>query len=96
MKNRKKIMLLIAVFFSNLLSAEECQYQISDYEWIEGKDVMVREDGIYIDTNKGLMPINVVDYDKENDRYLVKCTPLEHGPQTVEILYDHSRKEIGP
>ena len=57
----------------SMLSASEGHEENPHFEWIESREVAVFEDGIYIESNKGLMLLNVVEYDQVNDRYLVQC-----------------------
>ena len=64
-----KILSLCSVLFAHSLCGEE---QVPSQKWIEGKDVHIVEDGIYIDTNFGAMELTVIDYDEEKDRYLVE------------------------
>lgn len=47
--------------------------QITHVGWLDHKDVNVSENGVTIATNKGVVPLNVIEYDEENDRYLVEC-----------------------
>lgn len=62
--------LLLNIFFILFL-------QITHIGWIERKNVNVSEDGITIATNKGVVPLNVIEYDKQNDRYLVECINMQ-------------------
>ncbi|MBS0629745.1 MAG: hypothetical protein JSS30_05920 [Verrucomicrobia bacterium] len=80
MKIRKKVKVFLfaaTLIFGYELDAREGHEESPHYEWIEGKDVAVLDDGIYIDTVKGMMRLNVVDYDRVNDRYQILCTCLE-------------------
>ena len=82
MKSREKIMFLLsAVFivFGGLLYAQEGHEESPHYEWFEADEVAVREDGIYAATNKGMMKLNVVEYDRVNDRYKVLCSCLKRS-----------------
>ena len=76
MKNREKMVFLLCVFmvFSGLLSAGEEHNEDPHYEWFEGNRVAIQEDGIYADSNKGMIKLNVVEYDRVNDRYKVLCS----------------------
>ena len=78
MKIREKIVFLLSIVFAVFNGyAREGHEESPHYEWIDGKDVAVNEDGIYIDTNKGMMRLNVVAYDREINRYQVLCSCLE-------------------
>lgn len=67
MKNKSLMLNIIFVLF----------LQISHMGWLDRKDVNVSEDGITIATNKGIVPLNVIEYDDQNDRYLVECINFE-------------------
>ncbi len=90
MKNREKaIFLLSSVFivFKGLLIAQEDYIEDPRYEWFEGYEVAAREDGIYTDSNKGMMKLNVVEYDEVNNRYKVLCSYLQrHELDSSESL----------
>ena len=80
MNNRGKIVFLLSsvfMVFSGLLNAWEEHKEDPHYEWFEGDEVAVEEDGIYADSNKGMMKLNVVEYDRVNDRYKVLCSCLK-------------------
>ncbi len=80
MKNRKKLnFLFIGVFmiFNGLLNAQEGHNEDPHYEWFEGNEVAVREDGVYADSNKGMIKLNVVEFDRANNRYKVICSCLQ-------------------
>lgn len=62
--------------FGFINSPDEDHSEDPHYVWFDGKDVVVHEDGIYIDSNKGMAKINVVEYDRLNDRYKVLCRCL--------------------
>lgn len=77
MKHR---ILIIASIFSNLtgfLHAREGHDEDPHYEWFDGDEVAVLEDGVYADSNKGMMKLNVVEHDRVNNRYKVLCTCLQ-------------------
>ena len=63
--------------FSSWLSAQEEHSEDPHYEWFAGSEVAVEEDGIYADSNKGMIRLNVVEYDRGNDRYKVLCSCLK-------------------
>ncbi len=65
------------MIFNGLLNAQEGHKEDPHYEWFEGDAVAVREDGIYADSNKGMFKLNVVEYDRVNNRYKVFCRCLE-------------------
>ncbi len=80
MKRRTEIKFFLftaSLILSGVLNAREGHEESPHYEWIDGQDVAVCEDGIYIGTVKGMMQLNVVDYDRINDRYQVRCSCLE-------------------
>ena len=43
------------------------------YVWFEGERLSVTEDGVLADSNKGIIILNVVEYDAVNNRYKVLC-----------------------
>lgn len=90
MKNRRKIMFLlstISILFGSLLTAQEGHKEDPHYEWFEANEVAVCEDGIYTDSVKGMIKLNVVEYDQENDRYKVLCSCLKRrGLDPAEAL----------
>ena len=47
------------------------------YEWFEADAVVVQDDGIFAASNKGMFKLNVVEYDRVNDRYKVLCSCLK-------------------
>lgn len=80
MKNRETKGFLIGIalmILSSFINAEEDGNQSIHHEWVEQEEVAVCPDGIYIDSNKGLMRLKVIDYDKENNRFLVEFPCLE-------------------
>lgn len=78
------------MLFVNSLSADVNTGKYPRYEWSDGKDVLVGENGVYIDTNKGLLRLDVVEYDKENDRYLIDNLNLwkAFSPKGSSCEYD--------
>lgn len=76
MKNREKVLLILTLFCS-CLHAREGHEESPHYEWIAGEAVAVCEDGVYISSVKGMTRLNVVEYDRVNDRYRVLCSCLE-------------------
>lgn len=80
MKNRKKTLFLLSSVFlicNGLLHAREGHEEDPHYEWFDAVEVAVCEDGIYADSNKGMFKLNVVEYDRINNRYKVLCRCLE-------------------
>ena len=79
MRNSKKFVFTSIAFllFSGMLNAQEGHKENPHYEWFEADEVAVLEDGVYTDSNKGMIRLNVVEYDRVNDRYKVLCTCLE-------------------
>ena len=76
MKNKEKILFLlstVSVFTYTSGWTYESHDQNPQYEWVDEKDIAIREDGVYIDSNKGLMKVIVIEEDKENKRYLIDC-----------------------
>lgn len=72
MKNKTKFLIItISTILSNSLGADEDHNKYC-LEWVNADEAAVAEDGIYIDSNKGPMWLKVVEYDRENDRYLVE------------------------
>ena len=89
MKSRGIVVFLLSSVFmvSNiLLNAWEGHREDPHYEWFEGNEVAVREDGIYADSNKGMIKLNVVEYDRVNNRYKVICSCLQKGLDPGEAL----------
>jgi len=65
-----------AIIFSHqMVRANEPTEENQSYEWIQSKVVVACEDGFYIDTHKGMTRIEILDYDEENDCYLVNSFP---------------------
>jgi len=80
MKNKNKALFLLSSVFlicNGLLHAREGHKEDPHYVWFEGDEVAAEEDGIYADSNKGLFKLNVVEYDRVNNRYKVLCRCLE-------------------
>lgn len=77
MKNKMLFVALIFVVSSGLLYTEEEHKENPHYEWFDRDEVAVQEDGIYADSNKGMFKLNVVEYDRVNNRYKVVCRCLE-------------------
>ncbi len=65
------------ILFGAPIGANEVEGQATHHEWVEGHEVALCEDGVYVDSNKGPMWLKVVEYDRENDRYLVEWPCLE-------------------
>lgn len=90
MKSREKILFLLIsgfVVFNGLLIAQEEHKEDPHYEWFDSDQVAVNEDGIYADSNKGMFKLNVVEYDRVNDRYKVLCSCLKRrGLDPVQAL----------
>lgn len=88
MKTRNKINLiaLTVLILTQPLSAHDHNEE-PHYEWFEGNQVAIREDGIYTDSKKGMMKLNVVAYDSINDKYKVQCNCLQiHDRDPTEAL----------
>jgi len=71
--------LLLSIFVSVLmfsLDGEGRNEQYIVYKWFEAADVTIRDDEAYIDSNKGLARVTVIEYDSENDRYLIEISDL--------------------
>ncbi len=72
-----KINLLLSTFaiacIANALLIANCYLDDKPCGWLSGTQVHVDKDGVYIDTNKGKIKMNVIEYDYENNRYLVEC-----------------------
>lgn len=79
---KDKFLISCLLTFCSTLCSQTGHDENPHFEWIEGKEVAVLEDGIYIDSNKGLMLLNVVEYDRMNERYLVKCSCMESSHLT--------------
>ena len=80
MKSKEKIVFLLSsifMVFNGLLHAQEGHNEDPHYEWFEADEVAICDDGIYADSNKGMMKLNVVEYDKVNNRYKVLCSCLK-------------------
>lgn len=80
MKNRKNpVALLVTVFmvFSRWLFAQEEHKEDPHFVWFAGDEVAVEEDGIYADSKRGMLKLNVVEYDRGNNRYKVLCRCLK-------------------
>ncbi len=90
MKSREKLVFLLSsvfIVFKGLLIAQENHIEDPHYEWFEGDEVAVREDGIYTASNKGMIKLNIVEYDGLNNRYKVLCNCLQgHGLDSSEAL----------
>ncbi len=90
MKSREKIIFFlssISLVFCIYLNAEEGHSEDPHYEWFDGSEIAVLHDGIYADSNKGMFKLNVVEYDRVNDRYKVLCSCLKRrGLDPVEAL----------
>lgn len=79
MKHKDKITLLLSssiLFFTGLLHGQEDHSEDPHYVWFEGNGLAVTENGIFADSNKGMLQLNVVEYDRVNDRYKVLCSCL--------------------
>ena len=80
MRSRKNIVCLLSsifMIFNSWVNAWERHEEDPHYEWFEGDEVAIREDGIYADSNKGMIKLNVVEYDRINNRYKVECCCLQ-------------------
>ncbi len=79
MKTKLTINFLLVTFLSIACSliAREGHEEDPHYEWFEADEVAVCDDGVYTDSNKGMMKLNVVEYDPIGNRYLVRCRCLE-------------------
>ena len=90
MKSREKIIFLLGfvfMVFNCLLYAQGEHNEDPHYEWFEGAEVAIREDGIYADSNKGMIKLNVVEYDRINNRYKIICSCLQRpGLDSGEAL----------
>jgi len=76
--SKKLAFLFISIFMIyNGLNAWEGHNEDPHYEWFAGDEVAVKDDGIYADSNKGLIKLNVVEYDRVNNRYKVICNCLQ-------------------
>lgn len=62
---------------STLLHSYESHTEDPHYEWFEEEEVAVLEDGVYTDSNKGMIKLNVVEHDRVNNRYKVQCNCLK-------------------
>ncbi|MDN3506605.1 MAG: hypothetical protein P0S96_05185 [Simkaniaceae bacterium] len=62
---------------SGFLYAQEGHEEELHYEWFQEDQVAVAEDGIYAESNKGMFKLNIVEYDRVNKRYKVRCRCLE-------------------
>lgn len=77
MKNKRKLtIMLIFSVISATLSASENHTEDPHYVWFNENEVAVQEDGIYTDSNKGMMKLNVVEHDRVNNRFKVLCNCL--------------------
>lgn len=90
MKSREKIIFLLSsvlLGFNGSLNAWEGHEEDPHYEWFDADSVAVLEDGIYTDSNKGPLRLNVVEHDRVNNRYKVLCSCLKrHGLGLEEAL----------
>lgn len=90
MKNRRMLKLLFSsacTIFSCLLNAQEDHKEDPHYVWFEGNEVLVQEDGIYAASNKGMIKLNVVEYDRINNRHKVLCSCLQRpGLDSAEVV----------
>ena len=75
MKNR--ILVSMLILSSNLLGEDN---KLPPYEWIDAKNLFITADGVYIDTNKGMTRLLVIDYDAQTNRYLVGDEPINQSP----------------
>jgi hypothetical protein len=60
-----------------LLGAFEEHKEDPHFVWFAGDEVAVEEDGIYADSKRGMLKLNVVEYDRGNNRYKVLCRCLK-------------------
>ena len=77
MKNKVLLGISASLFLSGYLYAWERHEEDPHYVWFEGEDVAVMEEGIFANSNKGMLKLNVIEYDRLNDRYKVLCRCLE-------------------
>lgn len=63
--------------FSAIQAYEE-HVEDPHYVWFPASEVYVSEDGVYVDTKRGMMQLNVVEHDRVADRYKVLCSCLKY------------------
>jgi hypothetical protein len=70
MKNKIKYLGCFLISAVSLVYGDEDPFV--EPEWINAKDLIVDESGVYIGTVRGTMKLEVIDYDESNNSYLVK------------------------
>jgi len=71
--NHRLIILPILLAISNIFADKTSDDQEPLVEWIDAKDAHVEGNVAFLDTNKGVVFLKVLQFDEENDRYLVEC-----------------------
>lgn len=94
MRNRKIVALLGIIFVANFLIAEENTHKQPRYEWIDRDQVAECEDGIYVETTKGMARLDVIEYDEKTDHYLIDnlswCKANDLRPEDYLEDYEES------
>lgn len=75
--NMVKLLSIIPFLFHLSIDADT---QSCPEGWIKEVDVHVLNEGIAIETNSGMLPLEVVRYDPVKEAFLVKCIFIQDVP----------------
>ncbi len=71
--NHRLIILPLLFAISSIFANKPSDDQEPPIGWIDAKDAHVEGNVALLDTNKGVAFLKVLQFDEENDRYLVEC-----------------------
>ena len=71
---RVKVLIGSVLLLMQGVNAYENHDEDPHFVWFEADGLAVMEDGVYADSNKGMLKLNVVEFDRVNNRYKVLCS----------------------
>lgn len=77
MKNKIPTILFIVIWCNFSVDTQGLEIESIPVAWLDSREIYVVEEKFFIHTNMGSVPLKIVEYDKEGERYLVECIKHE-------------------